>query len=430
MNNKIEIKSVSDLLSIKKLNIPSYQRPYKWSTKNLSELFDDIDEAMTKQREKRISDFKYRIGTILLHNNEESNTFDVIDGQQRIISLLLLMKYLKKCNFIQMNLDDKTTQFNLYTNYAFIKDWFALKDDKYKQEILDAFSSLLEVVVITVDKLGEAFQLFDSQNSRGKSLYPHDLLKAYHLREMNDDLFEMKRVVENWERWDIVNNDCNDIENLFDSYLFPIINWSENKSTHPFTTDDIDIFKGVKLTEAYPYVLRTMKAMPVYQITEPFIAGKDFFMMVDYYLALLKHLKINALKDFEDLNSIIENRAYNGTGFENCKELFYCSLLCYYDRFKNLDIKVIKKLFSWAFMIRVDMMTLSYSTINKYAIGGEYGHIRYTNKIPFFYHIVHAVKPNQISNININVMRENNSAQKDKWNPLYQDIKELNGIQR
>jgi hypothetical protein len=81
-------------------------------------------------------------------------------------------------------------------------------------------------------------------------------------------------------------------------------------------------------------------------------------------------------------------------------------------------------------MIRVDMMTLSYSTINKYAIGGEYGHIRYTNKIPFFYHIVHAVKPNQISNININVMRENNSAQKDKWNPLYQDIKELNGIQR
>lgn len=32
--------------------------------------------------------------------------------------------------------------------------------------------------------ISEAFQFFDSQNARGKALYPHDLLKAYHLREM------------------------------------------------------------------------------------------------------------------------------------------------------------------------------------------------------------------------------------------------------
>ena len=30
----------------------------------------------------------------------------------------------------------------------------------------------------------EAFQFFDSQNTRGKSLEPHDLLKSYHLREL------------------------------------------------------------------------------------------------------------------------------------------------------------------------------------------------------------------------------------------------------
>lgn len=391
----------------------------------MSELLNDINDAMIKRKENSNIDFKYRVGTILLHNNDIDNTMDVIDGQQRIVSLLLILKYLEDCDFIQMNLENKSTQYNLYTNYVFVKDWFALKDDADKNAMRDAFKVLLEVVVITVNKLGEAFQLFDSQNSRGKSLYPHDLLKAYHLREMNDDLFEMKRVVEMWENWDSSHHEWNDIEYLFNSYLFPIINWAENNPTHIFTINDIDVFKGVKSTEIYPYALRTIKAMPVYQITEPFIAGKDFFLMVDYYLALLNYLKSNALRGFDDIKNIIENKSYNGTGFENCKELFYCILLCYYDRFKNLDSKVIRKLFSWAFMIRVDMKTLSHKTINKYAIGGDSS---YSNRISMFYKILHSMKPNQISNLNIEITRINDSAQKEKWNPLYKDIKQLNGI--
>jgi len=398
MNNKIEIKSISDLLAIENLNIPSYQRAYKWSTKNITELLNDIDDALAKQKENKIPDFKYRIGTVLLHDNKEDNTFDVIDGQQRIVSLLLLLKYLKGCNFIHLNLEDRTTQFNLYTNYAFIKDWFALKDEQDKEELYNAFSNLLEVVVIVVDKLGEAFQLFDSQNMRGKSLYPHDLLKAYHLRAMGNNLFEMERVVENWEQWDGSGIDGNCIENLFESYLFPIINWSANRLTHTFTTTDLSVFKGIKSTDIYPYALRTLKSMPIYQITEPFIAGKDFFMMVDHYLSLLKFLKSKALNDFEDIKKIVENRTYDGSGFEFCNVLFYCALLCYYDRFNDLDSKVVKKLFSWAFMIRVDMRTLSYKTINAYAIGGDEKKAMYSNRLPMFYKIIHSMKPNQISN--------------------------------
>lgn len=38
------------------------------------------------------------------------------------------------------------------------------------------------------------------------------------------------------------------------------------------------------------------------------------------------------------------------------------------------------------------------------------------------------MKPNQISNLNIEITRINDSAQKEKWNPLYKDIKQLNGI--
>ena len=67
----------------------------------------------------------------------------------------------------------------------FIRQWFSLHGDDEKKRFVDALKDIIEVIVITVDKESEAFQLFDSQNSRGKALYPHDLLKAYHLREMN-----------------------------------------------------------------------------------------------------------------------------------------------------------------------------------------------------------------------------------------------------
>ena len=43
----------------------------------------------------------------------------------------------------------------------------------------------VSVITMPQERLSEAFQLFDSQNNRGKSLEPHDLLKAYHLRNDN-----------------------------------------------------------------------------------------------------------------------------------------------------------------------------------------------------------------------------------------------------
>ena len=58
------------------------------------------------------------------------------------------------------------------------------------------------MVVIQVGKESEAFQLFDSQNTRGRALDPHDLLKAYHLREMQNDKYEMEYAVTKWEAKD------------------------------------------------------------------------------------------------------------------------------------------------------------------------------------------------------------------------------------
>ena len=92
--NEIKLQSIQELLNTKKLRIPPYQRPYKWTKKNIEELLTDIDVALEKQKELSNPNFKYRIGTVLLHNNKEDKTLDVIDGQQRIVSFYLLQKYL------------------------------------------------------------------------------------------------------------------------------------------------------------------------------------------------------------------------------------------------------------------------------------------------------------------------------------------------
>jgi uncharacterized protein with ParB-like and HNH nuclease domain len=87
-----EIKSVNELLKMK-LDIPDYQRPYKWDIQNIDDLLSDITNAIGDADRYR-TEFKYRIGTIILHRTK-SGVYDVVDGQQRIISLVLLKQCLE-----------------------------------------------------------------------------------------------------------------------------------------------------------------------------------------------------------------------------------------------------------------------------------------------------------------------------------------------
>ena len=86
-----------------------------------------------------------------------------------------------------------------------------------KEAFNSALGNTLEVVVLTVNELSEAFQLFDSQNTRGRELDPHDLLKAYHLREIHDE-DDMKCAVLKWE-----SKEPKAIHELFNNYLFPAL---------------------------------------------------------------------------------------------------------------------------------------------------------------------------------------------------------------
>ena len=69
----------------KNLIIPSYQRPYEWDKSNVYILLDDIYSSYKKNDE-------INLGAIILNKN--NNDFEIVDGQQRLITLSLLLKAL------------------------------------------------------------------------------------------------------------------------------------------------------------------------------------------------------------------------------------------------------------------------------------------------------------------------------------------------
>lgn len=91
-----KLTQVKDNIEIKDINlvIPPYQRPYKWTAKNVMQLINDIINAKNENKEI------YRVGTLILYNKKDkdgkdTNDYEIVDGQQRIISfsLLLLCSY-------------------------------------------------------------------------------------------------------------------------------------------------------------------------------------------------------------------------------------------------------------------------------------------------------------------------------------------------
>jgi uncharacterized protein with ParB-like and HNH nuclease domain len=196
-----EIKTVDFMLQLKNLTIPNYQRPYKWGVKNVCALLDDIELAI--HQADKYENFKYRIGTIILHNDKNDSMLNIVDGQHRIITLALIYKALVisiKLPILDVKIASKTSEENIQRNCLVIKAFFADKSINEKGRYIEAMTNVLEFVIVSTTQLAEAFQLFDSQNTRGKALAPHDLLKAFHLREMRDHPNEMKHTVEKWER--------------------------------------------------------------------------------------------------------------------------------------------------------------------------------------------------------------------------------------
>ena len=410
MSIQFTSKKVGELLKKGNLRIPSYQRPYKWNRKHIRNLFYDLRDAMGKK--------EYQIGSVILHENDRH--LDIVDGQQRLISISLFLHLLDDLeNYKGANQLLSAAEFGEISCYHASEnynEWKNLTQLVGENEAKDICNFLLEncsVSVITMpqERLSEAFQLFDSQNNRGKSLEPHDLLKAYHLRKQDS---EDERIVEKWEQF--VEDKELSLKELFDKHLFRMRRWSRGEtgltnkrygSYLRFTEDYIDDFKGVDLNQNFPYLelYRHIENLPM-SITMPIIDGSKFFEYIES-----AHETIKEHKDFldEELGFSDEpegeekNLAYpegmlniynSSKGrYLKCHNIFLniCSLFA--ERFgKNeLSKDIVETLFIWSYYPRVKSKAIYDATFGNYAAGGRF---RQKEVQKLFQLLAHAVTPN------------------------------------
>ncbi|WPC09862.1 DUF262 domain-containing protein [Riemerella anatipestifer] len=93
-NNSISIKPIADLLKFN-FYIPSYQRGYRWTEQQVTDLLNDINEFTPKEIKNSDEKTWYCLQPIVV-KQKEANEWDVIDGQQRLTTVLLVLHYLNQ----------------------------------------------------------------------------------------------------------------------------------------------------------------------------------------------------------------------------------------------------------------------------------------------------------------------------------------------
>ncbi|MBH0288458.1 DUF262 domain-containing protein [Helicobacter pylori] len=246
--------------------IPIYQRPYQWTEENCEKLLDDLFFNYEDDRES-----DYFCGSLVLilisEDPKKAKTYDIVDGQQRLSTFILLAKvlatlyserlteehkdYLQESlitkygkkdwlNFNAMGFNSKKdfqyalTSFNdvpiSNNKNNYLKNAICLKNYLRKKEIEDINDFIewlyFKVVFITITcpDADKALRIFNVLNARGLALNATDIFKGELLKHAKEH--EREEFV---SRWNDLSQKCSDndltIETLFSwysTYLNPV----------------------------------------------------------------------------------------------------------------------------------------------------------------------------------------------------------------
>ena len=343
--------------------IPSYQRRYAWTQDNVNQLCRDLLRAYNAHR----SD--YHLGTLIFHapkTDNDENSFFVVDGQQRLrtISRLLSQEiFTENEDFLperQFSDENEKTIWTVLQRF---------RDDKEK--ILNMLRKST-FVCIAVNDITESFQLFSTQNGRGKTLSPENLLKAYHFHEIqvaeSQKSEDLDKIDEEWEQ---LNQKPTKVDGLLlhqviGEHLYRIRCWLRGEfPREPFSSKMVNAFKGLTVStidgcqNTLPLgnlsVLRrtgdknnyqlahrssTDKMNPFVFIDQPIVNGSDFFAYASTYCHAYETLFGSKEKHDADLSLFYTFYAtyclypYSGRrGDVYARHIFQSLCLYCYDRF-------------------------------------------------------------------------------------------------
>ncbi len=245
--------------------IPDYQRPYQWTEKNCEKLLDDLFSSY--EYYKGSGYFCGSLVLIVINTDSETNaeTYDIVDGQQRLSTFILLAKVLatlydkdlnptsrellekslgdidgekrERLHFNAMGLNakddfvyalehfnDSQASKNKNNKNNYLKNAICLKNYLRKKEIEDINDFIewlyLKVVFITITcpDADKALRIFNVLNARGLALSATDIFKGELLKHAKEH--EREEFV---SRWNDLSQKCSDngltIETLFSWYL-------------------------------------------------------------------------------------------------------------------------------------------------------------------------------------------------------------------
>ncbi|OLR50642.1 DUF262 domain-containing protein [Helicobacter pylori] len=252
--------------------IPIYQRPYQWGKEQCEELLNDLFENYEDYRED-----DYFCGSLVFIQSDEGNkTYDIVDGQQRLSTFILLAKVLatlysvgdKYQRYLQESWSDrhedgekkkrKRLDFDLVGSSAkkdfqealnffddlnaskgegsksndpskgknsYLKNAICLKNYLEKKEIADINDFIkwlyLKVNFITIicSDTDMALRIFNVLNARGLPLHATDIFKGELLKKLTEE----KEQEELATRWENLRQKCLDngfaMETLFSQHL-------------------------------------------------------------------------------------------------------------------------------------------------------------------------------------------------------------------
>ena len=262
--------------------IPEYQRSFKWTRKEINQLIQDVLDSMGGTQE-------YFIGSIILIKKPDG--FDVIDGQQRLITMTLILsafyyKYrtseLKKClidedeDRFKIKVAPRVEQRNefqegflrdiingkepvLNSKNGFSKHYYEIKEflcdnDLYKDEdkskayykyLLDNVS----LIRIYTETEGFAVKLFYVMNTRGASLSNDEVIKVILYDKLNtrdrETFMGSWREIENVQKqFNNIGEQSDNLERIFTLYSYYYL--GEKPKTSVYDTYAKMITKGEK----------------------------------------------------------------------------------------------------------------------------------------------------------------------------------------
>ncbi len=233
IHNILDLKPISELLKLR-FYIPAYQRGYRWNADSqVKALLEDVNQY---QIDSNNPDGFYCMQPVVVKRRTDNDSYELIDGQQRLTTILLILHYFNESqfkkpkpvysiefetrtqqqNFLNIIEDKKRAQedidlFHLNAAYEYIIEWFTQAENKTPSIHGDFYSKLVNYVKIIWYEVQAGVQqspvdIFARLNIGKIPLTNAELIKALFLTKAADAVsaevrpIKLLQIAAEWDR--------------------------------------------------------------------------------------------------------------------------------------------------------------------------------------------------------------------------------------